>query len=269
MDGIKQPLIVDDTRNRAAYTRVIEITNKLNEIFGASILVQPGYLLSEVLLVDGTTNYRFPLLANDIAKGDFKLSYGVNINDVFLGFQRELTVDNRPALNSALIEPQRYYNKLVFTAANTTTPAHIQAIFNAVWKYSVGSKTYIQQQFTREDLKQPRTQQSSSQNWAEYDGSKLQQIDPYLLVSGKATVYLDLNILQPGFAAAGIGGTYNVLSWYMLGVTLQNGAGYSRFYSGDLSVEAYFEDYVKLNQQITDRKKWNPLPYSDSFGNMQ
>lgn len=269
MDAIQQPLIVDDSRNRAAFERVKTITNQLNEIFGASILVQPGYLLSEVLLQDGVTSYRFPLLANDIAKGDFKLSYGVNINDVFIGFQRELTVDNRPALNSALIEPQRYYNKLVFTAANTTTPAHIQAVFNSTWKYTVGSKTYIQQQFTREDLLQPRTQQSSSQNWPEYNGSNLQKIDPYILVSGKATVYLDLTVYQPGFSAAGIGGTYNVLSWYMLGVTLQNGAGYSRFYSGELSVEAYFEDYVKLNQGVTDRKNWKALPYDDAFGNMR
>lgn len=261
-DSIEMPFVVDTTRNRAAFLKVQTITNKLNEIFRANIRIQPGFFLSEVKLLAGVTAYQFPTLTNEMDKAVFPLSTGVNQNDIFIGYQRELTVDNRAATTSTLVEVQRYFNKLIFVAGNTTTPAHIQFIFNSFWNYVVGSTTYIQTQFTRMDLLQPATQQSSATNWPLYSGNELIPIDPYMVISGKATNYLNLKInASAAFAGEGINNTVNILSWYMLGNTLQNGAGFARFYTGDLDVDLYVEEYVKANRQ--------PLKASDAFGNFQ
>ncbi len=267
---MEQPFVVDTTRNRAAFLKVLTITNKLNDIFRANIRIQPGFFLSEVKLLAGVTAYQFPTLTNEMDPAVFPLSTGVNQNDIFVGYQRELTVDNRTATTSTLIEPQRYFNKLIFVAANTTTPAHIEFIFNSFWNYVVGSTTFIQRQFTRMDLLQPVTQQSSANNWATYDGSKLIDIDPYMVISGKATNYLNLKInASAAFAGEGINNTVNVLSWYMLGNTLQNGAGWARFYTGDLDVDVYVKRYEKQNAANGDRGAWSPLKSEDAFGNFQ
>lgn len=271
------PIIIDDTRGRAAFTRVAEITNALNDIFRANIVIQPGFFLSEVQLNAGNTYYKFPTLnQGDIDNTVFPMSYGVNPNDIFIGDRRELTVDNRPATTSGLVKVQTYNNSFAFTAANTTTPAHIQFIFNANWSYKVGSKTYFQNEFTRQDLRQPFTQQSSATNFPYYDGNKLIDIDPYMVISGKATNYLELNLKTGGvaFAGEGIGGTVNCLSWFMLGNTLQNAAGFANFYTGGEEIGVWMAQYQLINaglieKGIIDRKKWTPLTPEASFGNLQ
>jgi hypothetical protein len=267
---LTSPLVVDTTRDRAAYDRVIEITNQVNMIFGANILAQPGYFFTQLPLIDGTSNYDFPTLDQQMDKSVFPQSHGVLYNDIFIGFSRQWAVDHRAALESALLEFQTYYNKVVFTAANTTDPTHIQALWNAFWSYAVGSKTYIQQMNTREDLVQPRTQQSSANNWPSYDGYELHKQDPYIVISGKATNYLKAVITQPGFAGGAIKGQgFNVWSLYMKGLTLQNGSGYSRFYTGDLNIEAYYAEYVALNKGTKDPKNFQPLKYDEAFGNLR
>lgn len=264
-----KPLIVDDEYMRAAYTRLTNIAQQLNDMFGAGILVQPGDLLSEQNLQDGTTNYEFPVLQQEINNSTYPLSYGANQNDVFVGILGELTVDNRTP-GSPLVYPQRYYNKFVFTAANTTQPSHIQAVWNAVVAYAVGSKTYIQRMFTRVFLNQPRTQQSSADNYPDYNGRNgLVRLIPYILASGKATNKLTLTFKPlAGFAPGGTGGTNNVLSWYMQGFTLQNGAGYVRFFTGELDVETYYAMFVEQNKGKSDRSQWTPLKTNEDFSAM-
>lgn len=262
-------LVVDDTRERAAYLKVMEVTNKLNQIFGANILVQPGYFLSEVLLQGGTTAYQFPTLNTEMDKSVFPLSTGVNQNDIFAAIKREFTVDNRAATTSTIIYPQTYNNSEVFTALTTKTPSHIQMIFNSNWNYQVGSKIYIQNQFTRKDLRQPLTQQSASNNLPYYNGDTLIEIDPYLVISGKATNYLNFKIQNGATPFAGDAETgANVLSCFMQGFTLQNAAGFGRFYTGDLSIEVYEQEYMEFNKQ-NPKGKYQTLKANDSFGNFQ
>lgn len=263
-------LLVDDTRERAAYAKIMSITNKLNEIFAANILVQPGYFLSEVLLQGGITAYQFPTLNTEIDKSVFPLSTGVNQNDIFAAIKRELTVDHRSATTATDIYPQTYNNPFAFTAVNTKTPAHIQFIWNSIWNYQVGSKTYIQNQFTRKDLRQPFTQQSSANNLPYYSGNTLIDIDPYLVVSGKATNYLNfkINASAPFAGDAADGQGANVLSWFMQGFTIQNAAGFGRFYTGDLSIEVFERQFLELNKN-NKRENYQTLKANDSFGNFQ
>lgn len=262
-------LFVDTTRERAAQTRLAEMANKLNEIFAANILVQPGYYLGEAEINNNTSTYTFVTQSNQVDNAAFPLSHAVDQNDVFVGIEAEITIDNRTA-GSSLVYPQRYVNPFFFTAANTGNASHLQAFFNGTWSYQVGSTVFIQGQTTRRFLLVPNTQQSSTLNQSSYNGAQLVPQDGYIVISGKATTKLQVTIIPPAsFAAAGIGGTQNVLSFFMQGYTLQNGAGYARFFSGDISIEEYEARYVDANKGITDRSKWQTLKPEDSFGNMK
>jgi hypothetical protein len=262
----KTLLYVQDDRMRAGQIQLQDITDKLNEIFGANILVQPSFLLSEVTLVNGTTAYQFPLLQTQIDNAIFPLSFGVNYNDVFVGLKREFTVDNRPLTTEVNIEVQKYYNKLVFTAANTSTPADIQSIFNANWNFQVGSKTYIQNQLTRKDLDQPRTQQSAANNWPSYSGNAVPDQVPYLVFSGKSTMYFNFLIRKQGFAGGGVN-SVNVLSLYCQGFTLQNASGFAKFYTGEESLDYWMAKYEEANKGFAADKK-QPIKASEAFANL-
>ena len=263
-------LFVDTTRERAALQRLGEMANKLNEIFAANILVQPGYYLGEVAISNQASAYTFVTQSNQLDAQAFPLSKAVDQNDVFIGIEMELTIDNRTP-GSSLVYPQRYVNPFTFiTGTNTGNSAHLQAFFNGTWSYQVGSTVFIQGQTTRRFLQVPNTQQSSANNQSAYDGSKLVPQDGFIVISGKATTKLMVEIVAPsGMAAAGTNNTQNVLSLFMQGYTLQNGASYARFFSGDVSIEQYEAEYIEVNKGITDRNKWATLPYNDQFGNMK
>lgn len=262
-------LFVDDTRQRAALVRLQETTDKLNEIFAANILIQPGYFLSENEIEDNISSYRFITKQTEIDNAVFPLSHGVDDNDVFIGIEAELTVDNRSATTSPLVTPQTYNNIFHFTAANTGTPAHITCIFNSVWSYQVGATTYIQNQTTRKFFRIPATQQSAANNNSLYTGNRLVDQDGYIVISGKATTKLMLDLNTPAaFAGAGIGGTVNILSFLMYGFTLQNGAGFANFYTGGISLAPYELKYANKNKGI-ERAKWETLEMENSFGNMK
>lgn len=254
-------LYVNPNLLRAAFEIIKDKTNKVNEIFNANIMVQPGYLLSEILLQNGKTAYEFPLLNTQIDNGVFPLSLGVNQNDVFIGVKRAIFASHRTATTDVNVEPQTYYNKTIFTAVNTTTPADIQSLFNAIWNYQVGAKTYIQNQQTIFDLDQPLTQQSSANNYPAWSGALIPDMNPYMVVSGKATNVLNYIIKKASFGGNAVDGQgVNCLTWLMRGFTIQNGAGFSRFYTGDLDVEAYYADYLAKGSKA--------LKYDDSFGNL-
>jgi len=262
-------LFVDNTRERAALVRLATMANKLNEIFAANILVQPGYYLGEVAISNQASQYNFPTQVNQVNAEDFPLTKVPDQNDVFIGIEAELSIDNRTP-GSTLVYPQRYVNPFAFTAANTGNATHLQAFFNGTWSYQVGSTVFIQGQTTRRFLLVPNTQQSSANNQSAYDGARLVPQDGYIVISGKSTSKLQVNIIAPaGMAAAGINGTQNVLSFFMQGYTLQNGAGFARFFSGDISVEQYEAMYIEANKGMTDRTKWQPIKTEDSFGNLK
>ena len=125
-------LFVDNTRERAALVRLATMANKLNEIFAANILVQPGYYLGEVEITNQASQYNFPTQVNQVNNQEFPLTKVPDQNDVFIGIEAELTIDNREP-GSSIVYPQRYVNPFMFTALNTGNATHLMAFFNGTW----------------------------------------------------------------------------------------------------------------------------------------
>lgn len=235
---------IDATRARAAFERIQDVAAKLNTVFGADLIVNQDYFLSEQEIDNNTSTYTFQtwqkVIDTNIAQ--FPLQKGVNDNDAFVGIAGQLTIDNRVSGQSNVV-PQTYVNVNHFTAANTGDAQDLWSFYNATWSLQIGRTVFIPGMSTRDFMYVPETQQSLATNLSEYTGSKLFEFDPYPVLSGRADNKLQLEVpLYAGWAGAALTGQ-NIVGFRMNGVTIQNGAGFVKFFTGGESIDRWVKIY--------------------------
>ncbi|HEY0843698.1 hypothetical protein [Methylotenera sp.] len=233
--------VFDTTRARAAYDTILARVAEINGVFDTGMIVNEDYFLSEQLISDSKTVYKFDVLAQtmDADRQSWPNQKGVQNNDIFIGLCMLMTIDHREEGKSNIL-PQTYPNPYQFTAANTGNFEDLYAFYSGNWGLTVGSRVYIPNMSTRLFLDVPQTQQSlaANANGSQFNGNKLVELDPYPVLSGKADNKLTLNInTYEDFAAAALAGQgQNVVSFFMKGITVQNGANFADFVTGMKSI---------------------------------
>lgn len=238
---------MDPSRARAAYELIKNVIGKINTMTDAQIIVSESFLNSEQVIQNNKSVYDFKILQQDMPD-DRPLNRGVQDNDVFIAFGGRLLIDHRVIGNTNVI-PLTYPNQFTFTAANTGAVADLYSLYNGQISYQVGSTVFQSGESSRFMLDIPRTQKSGVLNESEYHGISLKNFDPYLVMSGKATNKLKLEIgLYAGWAGASIVDTEeNVMSMFFDGVTLENGAGYVNYLTGVADLEAEWQAWTEKN----------------------
>lgn len=218
---------MDDSRMRAALTRVTNLVSTVTGITKNAYIITPGYINSEIAITNSSTTYQFEVrdLALQSGSAPRPLVRGVKDNDLAFVYQIGLFVDSR-TINNTNVYPLAYVNNTVFSGSGNT-PSHVQVFYNAEFSAQVGQTVFVDNYSTRNFNFQPRTQQSTGTNLSDWniEGAS-KAFDPYLIVSGKADNKLVVNIKTfAGYAAAATtGGVENVLSLYMSTIIVRNGA---------------------------------------------
>jgi len=226
------PLVVTDLDpSRAAFERIIETLKIINRIFGQQIIASEGTLRSEQLIKADSSVYNFQTVQQNMNNiQGFPLQQGVDQNDVFIAKDGCLYLDHRVAESSSVLL-QSYVNPFQFTAANTNDVASLQAFYNGKLSYQVGSTVFIPGLNTARFNKIPRTQQSSANNYSEFDLRESQlRLAPYPVFSGKGTNKLTVEVAPyTGFDPAASSGQ-NVVTLFFTGLTLQNASGFVDYF---------------------------------------
>jgi len=213
------PLMLDSSKARIAYERVIELATT------KGFIVAPGDIRSEQLISNTVTTYQFDVrdttLQGTIATRP--LQKGVLDNDLFIAFRQGILIDHRTALQSDVIL-QTYPNAAHFSAS-TAAYDDLWAIYNGQFSVQVGATTFIQQFNSNNFATVPQTQKSLATNESQYDlFDATKDLGTYSIFSGKGDNTVQLNIKTfAGYAAAPSTGE-NVVTFWAKGFIVRNGA---------------------------------------------
>jgi hypothetical protein len=245
--------VVDTTRGRFTYERLVEITSKINMVKGARIIISADYLLSEQLITNGSTLYEFNLYEKSMqnTQADWPLQKGVRDNNVFICNKASLLLSNRlPGASNVYY--QRYPSSAEFNAV-TGAYRDLMSFYTGQWFFQIDTTIYVNGETTQQFLDIPVTQKTLATNENQYSGDAGVLIDPWPAMSGRSDNKLSIQLKQGtglNVAALAPSGTQNVVSFYLRGYTLQNGESFMGYFTGEKNIDYEIAQMIQTGELV-------------------